>query len=100
MGRRGLHNGGMTLESLQGGVDAARAGELNLAGLGRQLRSVQLPPALPARYGEVLASMADRVEASALFSGESCSFSESDLLDAVQAWLDKALAASRSSQAC
>ncbi len=32
----------------------------------------------------------NRLESSALFSDESCSFSRHDLLDSVQLWLDKA----------
>jgi len=32
----------------------------------------------------------NRLESSALFSDESCSFSRHDLLDSVQSWLDKA----------
>jgi hypothetical protein len=32
----------------------------------------------------------DRLESSALFSEESCSFSHSELLDSLNLWLDKA----------
>jgi hypothetical protein len=32
----------------------------------------------------------DRLESSALFSEESCSFSQVDLLDSLAMWLDKA----------
>ncbi len=41
-------------------------------------------------YGEALADLLDRLESSALFAGESCSFSDTDLLQAMQAWLDRA----------
>jgi hypothetical protein len=37
--------------------------------------------ALPPRYGEVLLNLLDRLESSALFTEESCSFSQKDLLD-------------------
>jgi hypothetical protein len=46
--------------------------------------------ALPARFDEVLQPLLDRIEASALFSEESCSFSQKDLLASLQMWADKA----------
>ena len=52
--------------------------------------SAELLAALPPRYGEVLANLLDRLESSALFSEESCSFSQKDLLDNLQVWVDKA----------
>ena len=50
----------------------------------------QLLAALPPRYTEVLLGLLDRLESSALFSEESCSFSQKDLLDSLQMWVDKA----------
>lgn len=52
--------------------------------------STELLAALPPRYGEVLLNLLDRLESSALFSEESCSFSQKDLLDNLQVWTDKA----------
>ncbi|MDQ0017017.1 class 3 adenylate cyclase [Variovorax boronicumulans] len=52
--------------------------------------STELLGALPPRYGEVLLNLLDRLESSALFSEESCSFSQKDLLDNLQVWVDKA----------
>jgi hypothetical protein len=46
--------------------------------------------ALPPQYTTVLHNLLDRLESSALFSDESCSFSQRDLLDSLQMWLDKA----------
>jgi hypothetical protein len=46
--------------------------------------------ALPPQYTTVLHNLLDRLESSALFSDESCSFSQRDLLDSLQLWLDKA----------
>lgn len=46
--------------------------------------------ALPPRYPEVLLQLLDRLESSALFSEESCSFSQKELFDSLQLWLDKA----------
>lgn len=50
----------------------------------------QLLEALPARYGEVLMGLLDRLESTALFSEESCSFSPADLLGNIALWLEKA----------
>ena len=46
--------------------------------------------ALPPRYGEVLLGLLDRLESSALFSEESCSFSQKDLVANLGMWVDKA----------
>jgi hypothetical protein len=45
---------------------------------------------LPQRYGDVLNGQLDRMESSALFSEESCSFSHKDQLAALRIWLEKA----------
>lgn len=47
---------------------------------------------LPPRYAEVLAGLLTRLESSALFTEESCSFSHKDLVGGLQMWLDKAQA--------
>jgi len=52
--------------------------------------AAQLP--LPEKFGIVLGDLLDRLEASALFSEESCSFSQKDLLDSLQLWAEKARA--------
>ena len=49
--------------------------------------------ALPPRYGEVLLNLLDRLESSALFSEESCSFSQKDLVANLQMWAEKACGA-------
>jgi hypothetical protein len=46
--------------------------------------------ALPARYEEVLLSLLDRLEAGALFTEESCSFSVTQLHESLEMWLSKA----------
>lgn len=46
--------------------------------------------ALPPQYGQVLHNLLDRLEAGALFTEESCSFSQKDLLDNLQTWAAKA----------
>jgi hypothetical protein len=80
----------MKFESLQRDLEAARAGTLDMGTLARRLRGLNLPAALPPRYGEVLAHIADRMESSALFDAESCSFSQSDLLEALVVWEKRA----------
>ena len=47
---------------------------------------------LPQRYSDVLHGLLDRMESSALFSEESCSFSQKDQLAALGVWLEKATA--------
>ena len=45
---------------------------------------------MPPRFREVLEDLLVRLESSALFSEESCSFSQTDLLDSLQQWLEHA----------
>jgi hypothetical protein len=80
----------MKFETLQRDLAAARAGELDMGTLARRLRELNPPAALPPKFGEVLAEIADRIESSALFDGDSCSFSRSDLLSALELWEQKA----------
>ena len=47
---------------------------------------------LPPRYSEVLLNLLDRLESSALFSEESCSFSQKDLVATLTRWVEKAQA--------
>ena len=46
--------------------------------------------ALPPKFEEVWLELVDRLESSALFAEESCSFSQTDLLDNLALVLDKA----------
>ena len=48
--------------------------------------------ALPPRYGQVIESLLSRFESAAMFGEESCSFSQTDLIDSLALWLDKAQA--------
>lgn len=61
-----------------------------LSTLARQ--QTTLLAALPPRYGEVLLNLLDRLESSALFSEESCSFSQKDLVANLTMWVEKAQA--------
>ena len=52
----------------------------------------QLFAALPPKFETVWLNLVDRLESSALFTEESCSFSQTDLLDSLTMVLDKAQA--------
>ncbi len=52
----------------------------------------QLFAALPPKFETVWLNLVDRLESSALFTEESCSFSQTDLLDSLAMVLDKAKA--------
>lgn len=80
----------MKFETLQRDLAAARAGELDMGTLARRLRELILPAALPPQFAEVLANLTDRIESSALFDDDSCSFSQGDLLEALELWAKKA----------
>lgn len=73
----------------------ARAGRTDIATLASRLRGAARASALPPRYGEVLERILTQLESSALFSEESCSFSQADLFDALGDWLTRAQAAAR-----
>jgi hypothetical protein len=45
---------------------------------------------LPEAFSTVWDNLLDRLESAALFSGDSCSFSQTDLLASFDLWLDKA----------
>lgn len=79
------------LAPLQAEFDTLRTGGSSPALFSQQARAhTTLLAALPPRYAEVLLGLLDRLESSALFAEESCSFSQQDLLDSLQLWLDKA----------
>lgn len=79
------------LSNLQTALTQLRAGNAVIADFIHMAQQQQmLMAALPARFSEVLGELLNRLESSALFSDESCSFSQSGLLDNVQIWLDKA----------
>ena len=79
-----------TLERMTEALQACTRGELPLAQLtqGWRAQGAELP--LPPRFGQVLGELLDRLEAGALFSEESCSFSQKDLLANLQLWSEKA----------
>lgn len=79
------------LTQLRQSLTALRSNTLNVSAFANTARSTNdLLEALPPRYTEVWLGLIDRLESSALFSEESCSFSQVDLLDSISLWLDKA----------
>lgn len=49
-----------------------------------------LASSLPPQFSEVLGNILDRLESSALFTEESCSFSQTGLLANLEVWIQKA----------
>lgn len=49
-------------------------------------------PALPQRYLDVLERVLNQLESAALFTEESCSFSQADMVGALADWLSRARA--------
>lgn len=79
------------LAALESQLQALRNSYVSPSSFSRFARQqTALLAALPPRYAEVLHNLLDRLESSALFTEESCSFSQQDLLDSLQLWLDKA----------
>ena len=79
------------LNTLRQSLTALRGNSLGVSAFASTARNTNaLLQALPPRYAEVWLGLIDRLESSALFSEESCSFSQVDLLDSLSMWLDKA----------
>jgi len=81
----------VAIDAVQRALDELRASSAHLRAFVAQARTQDvLLSSLPPRFAEVLHGLVDRLESSALFSEESCSFSQKDLLDSLQMWIDKA----------
>ena len=79
------------LQALEDALLRLQDGSISASTLNEQARGSQaLLGVLPERYGTVLLQLLDRLESSALFTEESCSFSQSDLYAHLQGWLQKA----------
>ena len=80
-----------TLHDMQVRLDALRQGQCTPGEYShRERQRDALLAALPPAFGEVWHNLLDRLDSSAQFAEESCSFSHSDLHDSLQLWLDKA----------
>lgn len=72
-------------------LNQLRLGQLSATDLSQwALGQTAFQEALPARYQLVLRDLLNRLEAGAMFSEESCSFSQRDILDSLQLWINKA----------
>ena len=82
------------LSALEPTLTAFQQGSLPLAELARQWREAAHAhqPPLPERYGQVLERVLSQLESSALFTEESCSFSQGDMIGALADWLQRAQA--------
>ena len=81
------------LTTLARALQAFERGDHTAAALSTLARQqTTLLAALPPRYSEVLLNLLDRLESSALFSEESCSFSQKDLVANLTMWIEKAQA--------
>lgn len=80
-------------ERLRHSIDRLRHGELGVSDFVALWRTVVEAEfsCLPAAYGRVLDDLLSRLESSALFDAESCSFSRADLMDNLATWLEKAV---------
>jgi hypothetical protein len=78
------------LDIVQEALDALRKDELRPAEFCATVRGATATLALPQRFRDVLEQLLDRLEASALFTEESCSFSREDLVGNLEIWLEKA----------
>ena len=79
------------LTTLAQALQAFERGDHTAATLSTLARQqATLLTALPPRYSEVLLNLLDRLESSALFSEESCSFSQKDLVATLTMWVEKA----------
>ena len=87
------HSARQGLGKLTAALAALRDGTLSTSMFCALARSQDaLRQGLPPRYDEVLLNLLDRLESSALFSEESCSFSQKDLVANLTMWVEKAQA--------
>lgn len=82
------------LSALPATLAAFHQGQLELPDLARAWRDAaqEHQPALPQRYVDVLERLLNQLESAALFTEESCSFSRSDMVEAMNDWLTRARA--------
>lgn len=81
----------LSLHTLRTALQALRERQLTIAEFCSQWRAQSaLLAVLPARYTQVMEDLLGRLEAGALFTEESCSFSQEDLHAHLEIWLDRA----------
>ena len=81
----------MQLQALHDNLQRYEECAISASELGDQARAAQaLLGSLPARYGQVLLQLLDRLEASTLAAEESCPFSQQALREHLCGWVQKA----------
>ncbi|WP_395058690.1 hypothetical protein [Polaromonas sp.] len=86
-----MHPAQQQLAALTGALQQLRGDTLAVAAFSRLAQNqTGLLAALPPQFATVLQQLLDRLESAALFSEESCSFSQKELLDSLQQWLEHA----------
>jgi hypothetical protein len=79
------------LAALQAGLTHFAAGRIDAVSLAKVCRgNADITTQLPDAFATVLDDIVIRLESGALFSEESCSFSQGDLVNELQIWLEKA----------
>lgn len=80
-----------SLDSMQQTLDKLRNNEASTAELCKTWRAQgEVLDKLPPQYKEVMEDILGRMEAGSLFTEESCSFSQEDLVTTLDMWLDNA----------
>ena len=80
-----------SLHALRDSLHAIRQSRVSIPTFCQTWRAqAALLQALPPLYAQVMEDLLGRLEAGSLFSEESCSFSQIDLLATLDMWLDKA----------
>lgn len=79
-----------TLKRMDAALNGCLTGQLSQSKMIHLWRNEAASLGLPDRFVEVLGTILDRLESSALFSEESCSFSQKDLLENLKIWIHKA----------
>jgi hypothetical protein len=80
-----------TFRTMQDALHSAQQSELPIGAFCQTWRTqARQLNELPPRFREVLEDLLSRLEAGSLFTEESCSFSQTDLLTTLGMWLDNA----------
>ncbi|TWG80415.1 hypothetical protein L602_000500000610 [Cupriavidus gilardii J11] len=81
------------LAAMRAALEQHRAGGLPVDGLVRAWREQAPALSLPPRFAPVMDELLRRLEMSAVFAQDSCSFSSTAITDQLALWLDRAGAA-------
>ena len=84
------------LSALTDTLEDFAQGAMSISDLARNWRDAAYThePALPQRYVDVLERLLNQLESAALFTEESCSFSQANMVSALGDWLQRARALS------